>query len=474
MGLTDPSAPSAAPAIQKRKKKDTFLSTRTLQRTYTGLLDDVMIRYGTDFIGEEFFNKTIAKNIFFGGGLYLNDGYLVNHPSARKYLYDEDSLLRLMLSNGFIFILTRERDPEALTRMPETMAGRGNRSYQELVASSEWDSFQPVLEQVATQAFNRQNWRGWPRYDMSYGYRKLIAGIFESRPADTGLTLITEDQLKYIHEAYWRMKPEDGNARDKFERAAQEVVGTGSPRYRETMAQIMEVGCQAYHYNFGLTLNAEEEAAVAVDTTLGPAFDELLHTESIERGQLEDIPLIQVPKDLPFDRGELFLPFIRDDTAIARAKLHYLSSLRALLSENAQGINDLRKAVREATDHYFRRMHEYFGARIGASAADVLLDGSVTFANGLLPAGEGAPIATAAPTAGLAITLHAVASNRSRQFLIDRFRLKDVSDDFRAQDHEVVRLGELKPQIAALAFDEAKAEDFVSTLPTLKPAEAGA
>ena len=39
-------------------------SLHTLQYTYTGLLDDVMVRYSNEYLSEDFFNKMIAKNIF--------------------------------------------------------------------------------------------------------------------------------------------------------------------------------------------------------------------------------------------------------------------------------------------------------------------------------------------------------------------------------------------------------------------------
>jgi hypothetical protein len=40
------------------------ISLNTLQRTYTGLLDDVMIRYSDDYSNEMFFNKMIAIGVW--------------------------------------------------------------------------------------------------------------------------------------------------------------------------------------------------------------------------------------------------------------------------------------------------------------------------------------------------------------------------------------------------------------------------
>src|SRR5688572_14178757 len=81
----------------------------SLPWTYTGLLDDVMVRYSDEYMSEDFFNRMIAKNVFFGGGMYINDGYLVNHPIARKHLVNRESLLRQMINVGFVRVLTRAK-----------------------------------------------------------------------------------------------------------------------------------------------------------------------------------------------------------------------------------------------------------------------------------------------------------------------------------------------------------------------------
>ena len=39
-------------------------SLDTLQYTYTGLLDDVMVRYSNEYLNEKFFNKMISPSIY--------------------------------------------------------------------------------------------------------------------------------------------------------------------------------------------------------------------------------------------------------------------------------------------------------------------------------------------------------------------------------------------------------------------------
>lgn len=439
-----------------------------LPRTYSGLLDDVMLRYSDDYLGEEFFNKMIAKNVLFGGGLYLNDGYMINHPVARRHLANDDSLLRVMLSNNFIRVLTRTTDPGALFDMPDSMARSGNTSFEDLIRSAEWQELRPTYRAICDNVFRNGNNRSWPAFDMSFGFAKLIGNIFDRTPSHLGLRLVTEDQLKYISDRFLALRPTEGNPRHKFEVAVRAVVNGE----RRQMAEMMTIANQAYHYNFGLTLTEEDTHGVAVDTTVGMAFDELLETREVSRGQLENIPLIQLPKGLSFDDGDIFRPFLDQSTKVGQAKREYLLALRRLLSSDATGIADLQKDVRLATDHYLDRIKQLFKLKMGPGATEAAFSDSIVMGLANLDAGAGGSgddtvVATSAPTAGLAITLQAQAMSRSRQFLVERFRLVDADPEFNPSREQLITLGDIRPQIASLAFNPAKAKDFIKDIPAL-------
>lgn len=436
-----------------------------LPRTYSGLLDDVMLRYSDEFLGEAFFNKMIAKTVLFGGGIYLNDGYLINHPVARKYLSDDDSLLRVMMATNFIRLLTRERDPVALYEMPDKMASSGSDSFKMLVASDEWRELRPLYKSISSSVFHTGNARPWPRFDMSFGFAKLIDGIFGRDPHALGLRLITEDQLKYIADRFAALRPREGNARHKFEVAVKDVVVGDRPR----MAEMMTIANQAYHYNFGLTLTEEDTQGVAVDTTIGMAFDELLSTREIQRGQLEDFPLIQVPEGLPFDDGDLFRPFLDPSTKVGELKLSYLNALKGLLASDATQIPDLRKDAREATNAYLDAIKALFRKKIGRLASETLFTSPIMMGianlQGPGSTDQGEVVVTSAPSAGLAIALQSQATAVKREFLVERFRLVDADADFKLDRERVVTLGDVRPQIASLAFNPAKAKSFISDIP---------
>ncbi|MEM9840787.1 MAG: hypothetical protein AAF830_16765 [Pseudomonadota bacterium] len=440
-----------------------------LQRTYTGLLDDSMLRHDADFVGERFFNKMILKNLLFGGGIYLNDGYLVNHPVARRHLYNERSILRVMLSQNFIRLLTRTGAPEDLADMPLRMAEAGNASFAQLVSSPEWADFQPLLGRIADAAFFNGNPRPWPNYDMSVGYRKLIEPIFGYEPARLGLRLVTWDELQQIRKEYLALKPEEGNGRHKLETSAETVLNETARDPRASLQELMAIGNQAYHYNFGLALTADEDDGIAVDTTVGAAFDELLQTRAVERGQIEGIPLIQLPENLPMDEGTLFWPFTDPSSEVSVAKRQYLEALDRLLAENAGGIDDLRRDVRDATDLYLDRISTIFATESAALSFDIKLEAGVTFAAGRLTSGvaDRDAVATAAPTAGLALKIQASASSQAREVLVDRFRITDATAEYNPSHEDLITLGDIKPQITSLAFDRAKAEAFIATIPPM-------
>ena len=451
-------------------------SLDNMQRTYTGLLDDVMIRYSDDYLSDEFFNKMIAKNVFFGGGLYINDGYLVLHPIARKYLKNDNSLLRRMLATGFIRILTRTSSSESLSQMPVTMADQGNKSFQQLVYlngdsgeySREWDEFSPFLNRISQSVFYNNTPRSWPDRNMSVGFTKLIRdrAFTEEEPRNLGIANVNRDEWLRIRDDFLERDPESSGPRDKFEKAALKILRETRSDPTLAMNQVMTVANQAYHYNFVLALTHEDENGVAVDTTIGPAFDELLQTRQIERGQLDNIPLLRLPRDIPFERGDLFLDFLDPGTLVGQAKLNYIRSLRNVISAVGRNFDSLRSDLLEATDEYINRIIELLAPTFGRFELERLFNESFTLAVGSLsrPETGNSITATAAPTAGIAIEIQEAVSQRGRQFLIERFQLRDVSEEF-DPDEPVIRLGDIRPQIASLAFDEEEAARFIEDIP---------
>lgn len=436
------------------------------QRTYSGLLDDVMVRYGSDFVGRDFFNRMLAKSLFFGGGLYLNDGYLVNHPHARDALRDENSLLRVMIRTGFVRILTRGRTADDLARMPETMAAQNNQSFAELIASPEWAAFAPIWKKLSYSAFYANTARPWPDFDMSASFTKLMMLTFAAKPADLGLKDVSGDEWRRIRDDFLSRRPQESGPRDKYEKANLKILGERTD-LKTVMDQMMTIGNQAYHYNFGLTLTEEDEIGVAVDTTIGAAFDELLQTREISRGQLDDLPVMWLPKNFPLDNGDVFEPLVSSDSDAYAIKLDYLESLSGIIEDvDGRGWDDARRRLAEATRRYQIELTNLLAPRFGRLDLERVFGDSFEVAFGVLSPGEtDLAVATAAPSAALAITIQSEANARGRQFLTERFKLRDVSSEYSQDTENVFRFHEVRPRVASLAFDKEKAKSFVQDIP---------
>jgi hypothetical protein len=442
----------------------------TYQRTYTGLLDDVMIRYSSEYASPGFFNKMIAKNLFFGGGLYFNDGYLLNHEVARSALANEDSLLRCMLSTGFIHILTRRKTEGELADMPNFMADQGNQSFIDLLSRDDWPNIKKIWHRITYAAFQQNHFRLWPNVDMSHTYTKLIRIAFKKKTDQLGINkLVSNDDWLRIRDDFLERNPQESGPRDKLEKAAVAIL-TGRNNFNAAMHKVMTIGNQAYHYNFGVTLNSEKKnVSVSVDTIFGESFDELLETREVDYGtlrDLEDIPIMWLPENFPLDYGHIFMPLVDPSTNAYMAKREYFTALRDIVRGNYNDIKLAKQHLADAGRHYRDHLVTLLGPRLGEAHLNDAFENSFTISFGGLSGGALGPDAAAAPvTSGVIFSTDNEAAKRGQEFLIDRFRLRDIDQNFPADDSHVIRLKELRPEISSLAFNKEEAMKFVEDAP---------
>lgn len=444
-----------------------------LPYTYTGLLDDVMLRYSQRYAGEEFFKRMIVKNLLFGGGILFNDGYLVNHPASRRLIRQEKSLLRVMLGQSFIRILTRTNDAEALARMPQSMADAGNEEFSRLVASPDWPELRILLHQIGADAFRKGNTVRWPNKDMSYGYVKLIKRVLKKkkRPSEIGLKRFSYNDLARIEDIFLSQEPTSGNPRHKYEKACMSVAlrKDGKQTAVRRMAEIMEIGNQAYHYNFGLGLTGTMSQGVTVDTTWGYAFDEFLEEPQIHMGQLDHVPILQVPRGLPLEEGVTFLPFLDPASKVGEAKVDYLVYVSKLLRSSEKNIRDLQKDVIEATNRYKDRIRSNFEGSLGKSHVDRMLGPDIMVAVGKLHDGRPeSASAVAAPTGAIAIDVLENGNPSAHSFMIGRYKLVDNTASMNPTSEQLLRLRDIRPHIASLAFNKGAANEFNKSIPVFK------
>ena len=433
------------------------LQLDNLSRTYPGMLDDVMFRYSNDPQGRDFFNKMIVKNIFFGGGLYLNDGSLTNNKHSRDLLFNKNSMLRIMIRRGFIHILSKASSPEGLIEMPERMAAQDNEYYRRLVDSKDgtnWEDFKPQFRDVVRTA----TLRSWPNRDMSFGFTKLMEKAFEKTPGQLGIQgHITEDEWKRIRDGFLSLDPKKSGPRDKLEKAAIKILQNYSgDQHREAMNAVMKIGCQAYHYNFGLALTFEEPNGVAVDTTIGAAFEGFLKIKKVEETQLDKIKLLSFPKNISFEDGSLFEVFLNPSKDIWRAKQRYLSTLQGLISsENSNDYKSLGQELYDATDEYANRIIEHFSSTSNNQSSET------EFQVKMYKGESGDNIAAAANADAVMVLETSRNNNKYSQFVTERFKQRNDSDDREDQ----INLRDIRPQISSLAFNEKAAEEFLEDIP---------
>jgi hypothetical protein len=454
------------------------LEQKELPYTYSGLLDDAVQRYLGDDVDQEFFNRMIAKNIFFSGGILLNDGYLVNHPSVRREFMREDSTLRVMMrSSNFIRVLSREPTADALADMPLRMAAQKNASFERLVQSTEWNDLQPCLKTVARSLFRESNIVQWPPRKIHAGYMNLIGPALELSAAQLDLRDTSDACLKRVRDAFMDKKPGDGGPRDKFEKAVTEVVPAHSANPRASAVELMRVANQCYHYNFGMCLQPEAPWPISVDTHVGPGFDRYLATETAFDARYDDvlprIPIVRVPKSIPLDRGVIFDKILNPATDIGQAKNRYIHSLETIFSCDNAKLDEVLREANDAANDYQRRIAETFSEYVERRFWERWLDGSLAVGVGLAGIASGA--GAVGVILGIAISIGATEAFRQpREFLLRRIKRRAMSNELdrnvpplEAGDYYISKPAELKSMFASMDFDQAAAREFARNVPAL-------
>jgi hypothetical protein len=238
----------------------------------------------------------------------------------------------------------------------------------------------------------------------------------------------------------------------------------------------MGVANQAYHYNFGLTLTASREdlRPVTVDTEIGKAFDPMLKTQEAHSGELEelvDLPIMSLPRTFPFDHGDLLRPLVDPSSKAYAAKRRYIGSLDDLFAAG-KSAGEQKKALNEASRDYQAALIHLLGPTFGkVNLGAIFPDNSFSVTFGLVGDLQSHPVATEAHLGGLAVNIMNEVSGNARsevgrQFLKKRFRLAPIDAKEHERDNYVFRIRDLRPHVAALAFDENAAEEHCQALQT--------
>lgn len=435
-------------------------TTDILPYSYCGLLDDVVAKYTPQFGSEDFFNLTLAKSLFFGGGLYINDGYLVNHPVARTQLLTPGSLLNVMLKHGFVKIYTR-MSPDQVGDMPEIMAKKEKiPTFQRLIESEEWNRPKGLREkwfEIAEHQYEREDIFQWGKARNHKIFTKLIDRVFEKKVADESGLLCTDEDLANISVSFHDRGPLTGKARTHFEDACKDILGRrviSELEFARIMQSLMTVANQAYHYGFGLSIT-NQFGPTAVDTTIGKAFDELLSTAPVDAYRFSSFPLFGVPASADFSDGSRFEDLVRMGTRPAVAKEKFMSNL-------LRGLRDEGKSQQEFLDDVQGAMIEYIDelSRMLEIPKDAFLsakdDKSVYLVKQLGETDSSAAVGT--PMAQLSVAMAAAESRSRIETLLRKLLLRDGKD----QQLISIDIENVVPQATSLSLDVGLAKEFMN------------
>ncbi|MFM7149507.1 MAG: hypothetical protein ACKO23_06660 [Gemmataceae bacterium] len=333
---------------------------KSLPYSYCGLLDDKLVEAFPNYGTPAFFDRILAKSLFFGGGLYLNDGYLFMSPAARGHLENANSLLSVMLSQGYVKIFTRCDTVGDLVVLPPDSPVPAHKAF---AASQDWQSFRPTWERCVTDAWSDRHVIPWGKPKnhriQTRFYERLFAKA--DNPSDLGLTcrpdLLRSMRVLLLEPSDPTAHPWDGAARSKYETALDGALRSyqADASTKEALRrQIMQLGNEAYHYAFGVSLSWQTGWPVAVDTTISKAFDEFIDRPRVEYGNWQLIPPVGVRLDAnAFNDGGAFRELMDPFSEAYQTKATFLNALIDTIGSKGAA-SDWAAEISQRTDDYSR------------------------------------------------------------------------------------------------------------------------
>lgn len=427
--------------------------------SYCGLLDDVVARYDDRFADPDLFNRLLVKSLFFGGGLYINDGYLFMHAAARRQMLNPNSVLCRMLEYGFARILTRTDKLEQLIGLIDNSTVP---SHKEFAASSEWPALRKRWELICSTAWRGRKVTFWgdPRN------HKIQAKLYERQlsrnPDELGLTCdrkvlerVRDQLFSTVNQAANDLNPYARQARTRYEIACQNaVVGSGLSHelQQQQLRELMRLGNECYHYAFGASLSWQQRTAVAVDTLMSSAFDKLIIRPQIDFRKLESMPSFGIPVHVDLTLGDRLIPLMDRTSTVFRAKVDFLQNLLDGNRLQETPNNDWINTANDTAEQY-------------ASALETLLPGTKT--NDVLSGSRQSQLSLvpyATPDIGqtpLSVGVAAVVASAGTQSLTDSKTKLDLEDDG-SRRHWKFAANEFLPQASTLAFHQSVVDEILN------------
>ncbi len=427
-----------------------------------------MNRYGiTPEVDADFFNLSILRNILFSGPILLNDGYLFHHPIGLSQTLDNRSLIRQMVKNDFIRVLSRGGDAEAFARQPEFLAQRGVATSKQLIARDDWPDIRKGLLGWSSHLFDDRRVQAWPKVLVHEGFKKLFNRIFDKTPNDLGLIGFTSERLSEFGRRY-QDHPDMQNApRTAVEHAALSLLSERVIE-RDGLVRLMDIANQCYHYNFGMLLSDDMKQTVISDTTVGKAFEDILEMDQSIEAEIENMPLISIPKGFPMNKLHLFDGFFTPGSNVRTAKADFMSSIDSAMNRRSNRSNSDRvNEIKKTTEEYRRVLADHFKDYVS-------LDDLAPRRKALISLVWGATKGLAGAADNVMLLANIISPRRSTSFVqrmsepLNR-RLLDVALDPFAGEAKLwtYKTSDVRPRFSSVGFDPVAIKNHVSGLPTL-------
>nr|WP_240919941.1 hypothetical protein [Paraglaciecola sp. 20A4] len=320
-----------------------------------GTLDDVVQRYPWKIeMGQQQFNQMLIRKALLGEKVIINDGYLLNHPFARHALLNPTSSpLKALIEANFVQIMSRSG---SLLDVAEKMSAQGVESFQALQKSSEWPALQTMLKQWEPGLQRIENFIPWPKKHISHGFDNMLCRSRELSVDTLGMTAVSDDDFQRVFDLYTLKNVSDKEAtRTRWEQACLQVL-SDSPDAVTKINELMGLACEAYHYNFAVCLSAQfSQRKILVETRYSHAFADLIQLGQPTESELIDIPSIQIPQKLTFDRPQLWKELVDPFSEVAGVQKEYQDVMEQFFAGQVNA-----KLVEEVSLKYSKALSIHF------------------------------------------------------------------------------------------------------------------
>ncbi|ABG38628.1 hypothetical protein Patl_0096 [Paraglaciecola sp. T6c] len=238
----------------------------------------------------------------------------------------------------------------------EKMSAQGVESFQALQKSSEWPALQSMLKQWEPGLQRIENFIPWPKKHISHGFDNMLGRSRHLQVENLGMTAVSNDDFQRVFDLYTAKNKTDKEAtRTRWEQACLSILGD-APDAKAKINELMGLATEAYHYNFAVCLSSQfSERKILVETRYSRAFADLIQLGQPTESELVDIPSIQIPQKLRFDRPQLWKELVDPFSEVAGVQKEYQDVMEQFFAGQANA-----KLVEEVSIKYSRALSEHF------------------------------------------------------------------------------------------------------------------